>query len=291
MVDEVRLLPRRHLQRDYFVADIIDVTFKDDMVSMEYPVFALKAGDMRVRSYARNGKTVKVMPGTYGCAMIHDKDIWIYCISQLVEAINRGREDVSRTVRFVAYDFLVTTNRGTSGRAYERMCEALGRLAGTRIETNIETDGRRERVGFGLVDSWRIVERNGDGRMVAVEVTLPDWLFRSVKTFQVLTLSRDYFRLRKPLERRIYELARKHCGKQAKWHVSLTVLREKTGSAAPLRNFRGEMKTLAESNGLPGYRVAFDAEADAVTFYARAPKGAKAQIADILDGIKMHKRT
>lgn len=41
---------------------------------------------------------------------------------------------------------------------------------------------------------------------------------------------------------------------------------------------------------LPGYRVAFDAEADAVTFYARAPKGAKAQIADILGGIKKHKR-
>ncbi len=30
-------------------------------------------------------------------------------------------------------------------------------------------------------------------------------------------MHRDYFRLRKPLERRMYELARKHCGKQDEW--------------------------------------------------------------------------
>ncbi|WP_443019818.1 replication initiator protein A [Sphingobium sp. CAP-1] len=28
----------------------------------------------------------------------------------------------------------------------------------------------------------------------------------------MLTLNRRYFRLRKPLERRLYEIARKHCG-------------------------------------------------------------------------------
>ncbi|MCA9184408.1 MAG: replication initiator protein A [Pirellulaceae bacterium] len=31
----------------------------------------------------------------------------------------------------------------------------------------------------------------------------------------MLTLHRDYFRLRKPLERRVYEIARKHCGPKA----------------------------------------------------------------------------
>lgn len=35
------------------------------MASMEHPLFALKAGDMRVRTYERNGTIVKVMPGTY----------------------------------------------------------------------------------------------------------------------------------------------------------------------------------------------------------------------------------
>ena len=279
------LTPHRHRQLDFFVADILDAAPKDDMASMEHPLFALKAGDRRVRVYERNGSTVTVKPGHDGCATIHDKDLWIYCISHLVEAINRGREDVGRTVRFTAHDFLVATNRPTAGVGYQRMAEALGRLKGTVIETNIVTDGQRERAGFGLVDSWRVIERDYDNRMVAVEVTLPDWLWRSVKAKHVLTLSHDYFRLRKPLDRRIYELARKHCGAQAKWRVGLETLHAKSGSTAPLRNFRGDIKKLAESNELPDYRVNFDAESDAVTFYARAPKGAKAQISDLLGGL------
>jgi plasmid replication initiation protein len=284
------LLPDRHPQRDFFIADILNAAPKDDLASMEHPLFALKAGDKRLRRYERNGNSVEVKPGFDGCATIHDKDVWIYCISQLVEALNRGREDVGRTVRFTAYNFLVTTNRRTDGDSYERMAQALERLSGTRIETNIETAGQRERAGFGLVDAWRVIERGSDNRMVAVEVTLPDWLFRAVKAQQVLTLSRDYFHLRKPLDRRIYELARKHCGAQPKWRVSVSVLYEKSGSTAPLRNFRGAVKALAAANQLPDYRMAFDLEGDAVTFYARAPKGAQAQIGDLVDGLKRTKR-
>jgi plasmid replication initiation protein len=277
------LIPLRHRQGDFFVADILDVSPKDDTASMEHPLFALKAGDRRVRTYERNGVTVTIKPGHDGCATIHDKDVWIYCISQLVEAMNRGREDVSRTVRFTAYDFLVTTNRPTSGVGYQRMAEALGRLSGTRIETNIETAGYREKAGFGLVDSWRVIEKSPkDERMVAVEVTLPDWLYRSVRARHVLTLSRDYFRIRKPLDRRIYELARKHCGHQRKWRVSLTTLHQKSGSTASMKEFRRLLRELAQANDLPDYRIVLDAEADAVTFYARAPKGAMAQLKDLI---------
>lgn len=285
------LVPRRNRQGNLFVADILDAAPKSDMASMEHPLFALKAGDMRVRVYGRNGVTVTIKPGHDGCATIHDKDVWIYCISQLVEAMNRSREDVGRVVRFTVYDYLVSTNRDTSGRAYKRMAEALGRLSGTRIETNIETAGQCERAGFGLIDDWRVIEKDNGGRMVAVEVALPRWLFRAVESKQVLTLSRDYFCIRKPLDRRIYELARKHCGAQTKWRVSLAVLHEKSGSTATLREFRRLVKVLAESNELPDYRMAFDAEGDAVTFYARALKGAKAQIADFMGCLNKPRRT
>jgi len=262
------LQPARHRQMDFFVAGILDVAVKDDMASMEHPLFALKAGDKRVRTYQRGDVSVTIKPGADGCATMHDKDVWIYCTSQLVEAMNRGRQDVSRTVRFTAHDFLVATNRQVSGQGYTLLSETMARLSGTRIETNIETAGQRERAGFGLIDSWRVIEKGPGGLMVAVEVTLPDWLYRSIEARHVLTLSPDYFRIRKPLNRRIYELARKHCGGQQQWKCGLRTLHQKSGSTDALRNFRGAVRALALSDDLPDYSVKID-DLDNVTFRRR----------------------
>lgn len=268
------LAPDRRKQPDFFIADIFDASIKDDMASMEHPLFALRAGDKRVRVYERTGVTVTIKPGYDGCATIHDKDLWIYCISQLVEAKNRGRE-ISPTVHFTMYDFLRTTNRRTDGDSYERAASMLGRLKGTVIETDIRTAGQRDRRGFGLIDSWRVIERDSDERMIAVEVDLPHWLFRSVSAMQVLTLSPDYFRLRKPLDRRVYELARKHCGHQPTWKVGISTLHEKSGSTDKRFKFRAAMKLLAEADALPDYRMIFDTEADTFTFRQRENKAVR----------------
>jgi len=264
------LMPVRKGQEEFFVADILDWIPKDDMTSMEHPLFALKAGDRRVRVYERNGCKVVIEPSSrYGLATIHDKDLWIYCISLLVAAKNRG-EVIGRTVRFVMKEFLRMTNRPTSGVGYQRAHEMLRRLKGTVIETNIKTAEISERRGFGLIDSWRVVEKSPDNeRMVAVEVTLSDWLFRSIDSMQVLTLSQDYFRLRKPIDRRIYELARKHCGQQEAWRVSMAVLYEKSGSSAALRDFRIDVRKLVESGELPDYFVTYEKDTDMVIFSAR----------------------
>lgn len=267
----------------YFIADVLDWVPKADIASMEHPIFALRAGDTCVRTYERGGIKVVVKAGPDGRATIHDKDVWIYAVSQLMEALNRGRADVSRTVRFTAHDFFTTTQRQTSGEAYRLMGETLARLAGTRVETNVETAGQRERTGFGLVDSWRVVERDTDGRMVAVEVTLPEWLYRSVQSAKVLTLSPAYFHIRSPLARRVYELARKHCGYQCRWRVSLEVLRQKSGSTASSREFRRKMRVLVKRNDLPDYRVVLT-EQGSVAFYPRATRGTVAQIKDLING-------
>src|SRR5574337_954632 len=47
----------------------------------------------------------------------------------------------------------------------------------TRITTDIRTNGVRQREGFGIIDSWKIIEKNSnDGRMVAIELRLSAWL-------------------------------------------------------------------------------------------------------------------
>ena len=278
MDDMGHLSPQKYRQGDFFVADLFDISAKNDIASMEHPVFALKAGDTKLREYKHNDVVLQVKPGHGGLATIHDKDIWIYCISQLAEAMNRGREDVDRTVRFIAYDFLKTTNRRTDGDSYKRLGDALSRLAGTQLEINKHTNGKRSRGGFGLIDSWEIVEKDKSDRMVSIEVTLPDWLYRAVQGKEVLTINKDYFRLRKPLDRRVYELARKHCGRQTSWKVSLSLLHKKTGSGSELKKFRMAMKGLAESNELPDYRMKLDLEKDQLTFYSRKPKGQVAEM-------------
>jgi len=102
------LLPVRHPNRDFFACDIFEslACFKDDMASMEHPVFSLATKpDTRTLRYEHNGNTITIITSTLGLATIFDKDILLYCASQLRAAINRG-EMRSRTVRFAAYDFL-----------------------------------------------------------------------------------------------------------------------------------------------------------------------------------------
>ncbi|MGJ8547355.1 MAG: replication initiator protein A [Sulfitobacter sp.] len=249
-------LPDRHPTGDFFVCDIFDAAPKDDLGSMEHPIFSLSTRpDRRVLSYAHNGTSVDVVPSVRGRATIHDKDILIYCVSQLMAALNAGRE-ISRTLQLRAHDLLVATNRETSGDGYARLRDAFERLAGTRITTNLAVGDYETTSGFGLIESWEIVRRSKGGRMVSVTVTLSEWLFRAVLNKSVLTLSRDYFRLRKPLERRIYELARKHCGRQRHWKISVATLHHKAGSAAPLRVFRAALRRMIDDANLPDYTMA-----------------------------------
>ncbi len=243
-------------QGDFFYCDLLDVLPKDDLASMEHPVFSLSTRpDLRILSYARNGVEITVVPSVKGLATLFDKDILIYCISQLMAGLNAGRV-VSRHLRLTAHDLLTATNRETSGDGYARLREAFERLAGTRITTNIVTGGVEATTGFGLIESWQILRASKGGRMMQVAVTLSEWLFNAVMSKSVLTLSRDYFGLRKPLERRIYELARKHCGRQPEWRVSVAVLAEKSGSASPLRVFRKMMRDMIAADALPDYHLA-----------------------------------
>lgn len=263
-VVQSHLSPKRHPNADFFVIDVFDASLKDDLASMEHPIFALKNGDTRNRFYEHNGNTVTIMPSSFGCATIYDKDVWIYCISALINAQNNN-EPINRVVRFTAYDFLVSTNRNTSGRYYQLLREALFRLAGTRIITNVKTGNYRLESNFGLLDKVDIIykdETDENSPIIAIEVTLPDWLFRSIEAKQVKTISADYFRLRKPLDRRIYELCAKHCGKQKEWHISLEILHRKSGSMATLRRFRQAIKELVASNDLPDYRLTYDDKKD-----------------------------
>lgn len=276
------LLPDRHSQGDFFVCDIFDAVPKGDMASMEHPIFSLSTKpDTRSRLYKHNGNTVEIKPSVDGLATVHDRDVLIYCISQLMVAINNN-EEVNQNVRFKAYDLLVATNRNTAGTGYVQLRASLERLAGTRISTNIITGGHETFKTFGLIESAEIVRLTRDGRMQEVEIKLSDWVFNAIQSKEVLTLHRDYFRLRKPLERRMYELARKHCGVKSSWRVGLGLLQKKCGSTSTLREFRrlvlAVVKQDNEHQHFPDYSIDFEVEKDMICFKNRGSNQPKISV-------------
>ncbi|MBK9497376.1 MAG: replication initiator protein A [Xanthomonadales bacterium] len=136
----------------FFVCDAIDPPVKDDMASMEHPMFTLqKTPDKNIRKYEHNGVHIEITPSVKGMATLWDKDILIVAISHLLAKMNSGIQ-THRTVRFRASEMLRTTQRGIGGSAYMQLVDGLDRLAGTRIKTDIKTGNRRTREGFGLIE-------------------------------------------------------------------------------------------------------------------------------------------
>jgi len=221
---------------------------------------------MTPRRYEMNGAWLELRPSSIGLATVFDRDILIYCISQCMAALNEGRE-VHRTMRLSAHDVLKATNRDTSDKGYAGFKAALTRLRSTEIQTNITTGGVEQWEVFGFIDAAKTIRKSRDGRMLAVEVTLSDWLFNAIdaKGSEILTIAPEYFQLRKPLERRLYEIARKSCGtKNRMLRYGLDKLRLKTGSQSTPKEFRRMVRAIVEmnqeQNHIPDYT--FELEGD-----------------------------
>jgi plasmid replication initiation protein len=266
------LLPDRHPNLDFFVLDIADAVPKDDMATMEHPLFSLATKpDMRHLEYRSGDNVLKIRPSGLGLPTIFDKDILIFVISQLMHRKNRG-EAIGETVRFSARELCVATNRQIGGDHYKRLENAFARLQGTQFVTNVRTGGKIETRIFSLIDEGGFVRTDDERfRLDYCEVKLSRWLMRAIESDQVVTISNDYFRLRRPLERRLYEIARKHCGSKSKWQISLTTLQNKTGSNAPIKRFRHNLREIIKADVTPFYRFELD-DNDLVTARPRQPK-------------------
>ena len=75
-------------------------------------------------------------------------------------------------------------------------------------------------------------------------------------------MSRQYFKLRKPIERRLYEIARKHCGKQSYWEIGLDNLKAKTGSTSTSKEFKRMISAVILDNNthniIPDYKISLE---------------------------------
>jgi len=232
---------------------------------MAYPFFALtKTAWKKALIYKTDTVSIEIGPGPRGVATIYDKEVLLY-IASLLAAKSDAGEAVSQDFYFTAHDLFRVTGVNSSSRSYMRLSDALERLQGTQIKTNIEAGGEGETGFFSWLSEARLQytkTKSGDQRLKAVRVRLCDWLYRAIlRDREVLGYSADYFQIG-PVERRIYEVARSASGKGAV-EMDIEELRLQLGYQNSLKHFRHALKRIVEEDAIPDYRIAMsEGEAD-----------------------------
>ncbi len=247
-----------------------NASLKDDIMSMEAPIFSLsKIIDTEIRTWtSANGlSTVTLIPSVLGRPTMWDKDILIYVFSCLILLKNEGLA-ISRTLEFHAYDYFLATDKSTGGDSYKSLEEGLDKLVGFQLKTNIKTNKILITESFSLIENYKLIKNAKSLKTDRVVVTLSEWLFNCLQGFNVLTIDSNYFKLTKPVEKRLYEIARKHVGSKATWDLSFDLLLEKVGSDATRKEFSRMLRQVIDSDKIPTYRLRF-LKTGSVQFYQK----------------------
>ncbi len=225
---------------------------------MDYPFFVLsKNAHLEPIEYKHDQVTIQIRPSATGVATMWDKEILLYVASLVAQAIADGQisdEDVT----FSAHDFFrITGVERPSVRDYRRFGEALERLQGTQIKTNIETGSKIDRGWFSWLSEAQVEYEkmaNGDEVLRYVRVRPCNWLYRAIKRDQrIYHYHHDYFRLG-AIERRLYEIAHCYC-EAGPIDINLEELHHKIGSMGPMKRLKQLLKSIEAENRLPEYDV------------------------------------
>jgi plasmid replication initiation protein len=235
---------------------------QNDRNVMAFPWFSLaKIVRSTPIEYRDRRVELTVAPGPAGLPTAWDKEFLVYVVSLMAQKLERG-ESVERTFTFAAADFFRVAGIGASGRSYERIEGALDRLQSVSIRTNIETGGELTKGFFSWLDEAEMVYRDTgevdrDGAPVRVldrvTVTVCRWLWRAVQADRQLYAYDPRFFDLPPLEQRLYEIARAHCGK-AGFRMWLDRLQACVGSEDRPAKFKAKLVEIAQRRQpLPGY--------------------------------------
>ena len=243
-----------------FRALAADLAPRDLQDLMSYPFFSLsKTKRIRPVDYHAGDITIRVEGTTeHGLATIWDADVLIWAASQIIEARDAGIA-TSRLLVATPYEILGFIGRGTSGREYIGLKAAFDRLQSTTVATSIRQPSSRRLHRFSWINEWK--ERaSGEGRPLGLELIVPEWFYATtLDSSRILTLDRAYFALTGGIERWLYRLARKHAGKQPDgWRFDFRHLHARSGSLARYSDFAVDLRRIARTGSLPGYRVAIE---------------------------------
>ena len=275
------LVPHRH-HPDLFLADLMATPLKELAEHLEFPFFGLaRQPHHGIRRFEdEHGNHIELVPSLYGLPTIQDQDILIYCMSMAMAEVRQGRP-VPKRVQMSAGELLQFANRPTGGRQYAAVEDAIYRLTTLTLKTNLRGEEATYTELFGIVDRASMVrrhspERRHGGALLGCSVVFSSWIREALEERRVLTLHKDYFRLRTPLERAVYQVVRKHCGEQRMWNIGLAKLQAKVGSNRRIPDFRRQIRTVTGrwvNKDFLDYCLEFDDDADQlVARYTNDPR-------------------
>ncbi len=262
-------------QRDLFALDSpLHGEIRGERSLMAFPFFALsKNAWMKPLTYDHATVSIEVRPSASGVATIYDKEIVLYIASLMAAKLEAG-DRVEQDFVFTAHDLFSATGSNHSARSYGRLSEALERLQGTQIKTNIEAGGEGEEGFFSWLSEAKLhysKTKSGERRLKAVKVRLCDWLYRAILLDRhVLDYAAAYFQLG-PIERRIYEVARSTCEEGNVLDIDLATFRLQIGYQNPLSNFKAALKQIVATDGIPDYHLELVEETEAAPPAGDAP--------------------
>ena len=258
---------------------VIHKNYQFSLFASEFPLFSLKL-DKKISEYKftnKNGTTITINSTKFGRATMQDADLWLYCITKMMQLIYEEKT-LTRRIVFTGYDYLKKTGRNTAGPNYQQIIDSLQRLSSTRLETNKTIETWKVGAGLGLIDSYGYIKDEKTGKTIRIEVVLPEWLYTEVLSKKIVTINPKYLEL-KPLEKRLYQLAKIHCRNSQNTEFSLNYFAKKVGSFEVLRNFRIKIKKIQKTQPLPDFLIHYDQKEDKVRFTLREQNDAdKSQV-------------
>lgn len=287
-------------QLDLFLPIGVAPATKGDQDSMEFPMFMLSSKPVTTAVlFEGSNYRIEIIPGNkvaegaegsgeaptevVPLATQNDKDLILFFVSHLVTSANR-KQPVSPKIRVSAADMLRGMQRGSGGRDYKALEDALMRIRRTTWKVAWRSDDRRFEDEIRCFQNVRL-ERSPEGRLRHVEVELCNWLFKCALNREVLTYDFRYYLLRSNLIKRLYELARKHQGGQRYKHsgdpksipFSLAQLHKKCGSLGTLKHFRSSIRKLVEKDpheriNLLSFYLTYDEKEDQARFHGHSYK-------------------
>jgi plasmid replication initiation protein len=238
----------------------------------------------------------------------------IFAAGHLNEAVE-SRRKIAPEISFVPHDCLKQIGRGTSGRHYHELAQAIRRLAATLVITNIrEADQpeQGEERGFHWLDGYtlpkkyppryittpdnvaHITPRNPEGEADPARpwvIRINSWLYNAiVRRGDILAVHPDYFQLTGGLERWLYRLARKAVPDKAEppaIRFKMETLHARAGVTRDLKLFAFDVREIAETQPLPEYGIAIEyrkRRRELVTLYrdpakpCRPPRGRRLKV-------------